>query len=116
MISKMVLVVVLIAIVIGSAEALKVGPGQPRGDEIHRAEMIFQNANSLYKSGKLQEAVSKYRESLNLHPNNADTYTNLGSALLDLEKTEDAIEAYEQALGFGPVKCRCSIQPRACLS
>lgn len=72
-----------------------------RGDDPSRASSIFQSANVLFEKGKLAEAVEKYRESIQLHPN-ADTYTNLGSALLDLEKTEDAIEAYELALGIDP--------------
>lgn len=66
------------------------------------ARQIFAQANKLYAAGNLELAVSKYRESLANDPRNSDTYTNLGSALLDLEMTEDAIEAYELALNVDP--------------
>ena len=66
------------------------------------ANLMYVQANELYAAGNLELAVSKYREAIHFDPQNGAAYTNLGSALLDLEKTDEAIQAYEIALDIDP--------------
>jgi predicted TPR repeat methyltransferase len=61
------------------------------------ARQVFDSANVLYRNGQLIEAVSKYKEAINLEPE-AGMYTNLGSALLDLNRKSEAVEMYNTAL------------------
>ena len=52
--------------------------------------------------GTLEEAVACYRRALELQPNFADAYYNLGIALHSQGKPDEAIACYRQALRFKP--------------
>ena len=64
------------------------------------------------RSGKLEEAITAYRQALRLRPNFAQTYNNLGNALKDQGKLDEAIANYQQALRLQPGSQSASLQPR----
>ena len=52
--------------------------------------------------GKLEEAVSSYRQALKFEPRSTQAHNNLGNALRDLGKFEEAAASYRQALKINP--------------
>lgn len=63
-------------------------------------------ATELFKKGKYQEAVEKFKECLNIDPlnihYNAVINFNLGMALNKLKKDEDALSALNKAVNLNP--------------
>jgi len=53
-------------------------------------------------NGEIDAAISKYEQSLALHPDYPEARYNLGSALLQKGRTEEAIRQCEQALNLQP--------------
>ena len=53
---------------------------------------------TMAQQGKIEEAISYYRESLRLNPNSAHTHNNLGVVLLERGQIGDAISHYIEAL------------------
>jgi cytochrome c-type biogenesis protein CcmH/NrfG len=51
---------------------------------------------------KLDEAVVSFEESVKKNVNNALAYINLGKALIELERYDDALSAYNRALEIDP--------------
>ena len=47
---------------------------------------------------KLEEAIVNYKKSIQINPDYAEGYNNLGSALYKLKKFDESIKAYEQAI------------------
>ena len=66
------------------------------GAEFH-SDDYFQEGLSLSKQGQWKEAVSAYKESLRLDPNNAQTYLNLGFVYYELGYDREAQEAFDKA-------------------
>ena len=56
----------------------------------------------LHQQGKLNEAVSHYKQALAISPGNFDYRNNLAAALAAQGKLEDAIEQFQQALIIQP--------------
>ncbi|GAI09458.1 unnamed protein product [marine sediment metagenome] len=54
------------------------------------------------KMKKLDDAVVSFQEAVKKNINYATAYVNLGNALIELEKFDDAIKAYEHALEIDP--------------
>lgn len=52
--------------------------------------------------GNFEEAVESFRRAIELDPNHADAYQNLGIALAEMGKSEEAIEAYRRAIALYP--------------
>ena len=50
----------------------------------------------------MDEAIIHYQKALQLHPQNADAYANLGSALLAKGRVRDAMAEYTKALEISP--------------
>ena len=48
--------------------------------------------------GEYEQAVVSYNKSLSLRPNHADTYYNLGNALQDQGKLEEAIDVFKKSI------------------
>ena len=65
--------------------------------------------NSLHKvvrplsaEGKNEEAISHYKMAINLKPDYAKAYNNLGEALFTEQKIEEAISYYKMAIKLKP--------------
>ena len=52
--------------------------------------------------GELEEAVKLFRRAIELAPNRADAYDNLGNALDMMGKSKEAIEAFRRAIELYP--------------
>jgi len=70
------------------------------------ADEQFRRGLALAKKGLWQEALTAYKESLRLNPNNAQTYMNLGFVYYELGYDEEAQQAFDRAsrLEAGPYK------------
>src|ERR1700693_5046502 len=55
-----------------------------------------------FEKGNIDDAISKYERSLELHPDYPEALYNLGSALLQKGRTEEAIKLCEKALKLQP--------------
>jgi tetratricopeptide (TPR) repeat protein len=71
-----------------------------------RAEVATNSAKSLLKSGKVEDAISGFREALSFDPNYAEAHVGLADALEEQGKTEDAAAERQraQALQNAPQK------------
>ena len=56
--------------------------------------------NACYDSGRFDEAIAAYQNSLRLAPGDPDVMTDLGSMYRMKGQPEQAIQCYEQAMGF----------------
>lgn len=56
---------------------------------------------ALVKSYK-EKAIENYKKGISLEPRNTKFYNNLASALSDLERHQEAVDLYRQALQMGP--------------
>lgn len=54
------------------------------------------------RKGKLVEATTAYRKTIELNPTSAWSYFNLGEALAKQQKWDEAIAAYQQAIKLNP--------------
>ncbi len=54
------------------------------------------------RSGRHEEAVQVYRQSLRYRPNYAATYLNLGYALKDSGRIDEAARAWERVVRLAP--------------
>ena len=52
--------------------------------------------------GHIETALEAYKQALNIEPNCAETYDNIGAAFMEIGNTEVAIAAYQQALNIEP--------------
>ena len=57
---------------------------------------------ALFRSGRIQDSVTSYREALRLQPNYPETHYNLGVSLAQLGALPEAIGHYEAALRLQP--------------
>ena len=57
---------------------------------------------ALHRQKKLDEAITAYRQAIQLSPNDAEAYNQLGNALQDLQKLDEAIAAYRKAVELAP--------------
>jgi protein O-GlcNAc transferase len=67
-----------------------------------QAEDIFKIGASLQKEGKLDEAITYYKKTIQLHPNNAGIYHNLGNVLQLKGELDEAIAFYQKAIKLNP--------------
>ncbi len=59
-------------------------------------------AESLWRQGKIDEAVRHFFEAMRIRPNSAQAHYNLGTALASQGKLEEAIAHYSEALRINP--------------
>lgn len=83
-----------------AAAAVAVVPGQVALG--HDGESLLRLGRKAAEDGALDQAVALYRKSLAIAPHNAGALVDLGIALADLERWEDARTAFENALREGP--------------
>ncbi len=58
--------------------------------------------DALVKQGKLDEAVTEYQKTLNINPNSAWLYINLGRVFIQQDCLEEAISYFRQAIRVKP--------------
>ena len=66
------------------------------------AERRVERAQELFEQRKWHEALEELRAATNINPYNAAWFFNIGLTLDELGRTDEAIEAYEQALLIDP--------------
>ena len=71
-------------------------------EKLKRAGDYFNLANVLGALGETEEAERRYRQSLQLEPNFAEAWENLGSLFLQRGTRESAMECYDKALHYKP--------------
>jgi len=71
-------------------------------DRIEKYISYFKTAKKLQRKGKPLEAVVAYRKALEINPNSAWSYHNLGEALAQLEHWDEATFAYKKAIELNP--------------
>ena len=72
-----------------------------QADSLSSSELVTKGV-ALTLAGKFEEAVELFRRAIELDPNRADAYDNLGNALAKMGKNEEAIEAYRRSLELYP--------------
>jgi tetratricopeptide (TPR) repeat protein len=73
-------------------------------EPIARAGRLYCLGNALYVLKRYDEAITAYRESLQVHPEFAECWKNLGSAYHDRGDHAEARMAYEEVLKIEPRK------------
>lgn len=73
-------------------------PDQSLGEAANQ----YQKGVELYKAGRFTEALGAFVRVIELEPNSAVAYSNLGSLYIDLGKYEEAIEVLEYAHSLDP--------------
>ena len=68
----------------------------------HLGEVLFLWGDDLAGSGKFDQAVVRYRESLAYRPGDAELHTSLGMALVKLTRVNEAKSEFEAALRINP--------------
>ena len=67
------------------------------------ANVLFENANTLYKEGKYQKAIEIYEQIESKKEVSSELYYNLGNAYYKLNKVAPSIYNYEKALQLNPL-------------
>ena len=67
-----------------------------------QADEMATKAFDLYENGEMPEALDQLNEAIQINPSNSAWHFNAGLTLDTLERFEDAVEAYEQALELSP--------------
>lgn len=63
---------------------------------------VFQQANQLFREGKLEEAVIVYQKAITQNPQFYGAYQNLGEALGKLGRLDEAVKMYRKAIELKP--------------
>ncbi len=66
------------------------------------SDVLFQRGESLFKAGKVPEAIAAYRAAIAADPKLAQRHNNLANALMAAGQTEAAIESFRNALKLLP--------------
>src|SRR6185369_8142871 len=75
---------------------------EARMNDWNDAERRVERAQELYEQRKLHEAVEELRAAIAINPYNSGWFYNLGLTLDELDRAEEAIDAYKQALEIDP--------------
>ncbi|NEQ37163.1 MAG: tetratricopeptide repeat protein [Okeania sp. SIO3I5] len=75
---------------------------EKRRDNLDKFPKNFAAARRYYRLGKLEKAITSYRQAIKLNPNSAWAYHNLGETLSKLQKWDEAIAAYQEAIKLNP--------------
>lgn len=66
------------------------------------AKSYYNMAEGLSQRGKLQDAITCYRQAIERYPNSAQFYAGLGKALASADQWQEAIAAYQRAMELAP--------------
>ncbi|NJO44083.1 MAG: tetratricopeptide repeat protein [Cyanobacteria bacterium CRU_2_1] len=78
--------------------ALPIAVAQSSDPTTEQIEQLFEQGDAAQAQGDYFQAAEIWRVVLQLDPNNAAAYTNLGNALYSQNEIEDAIVAYRRAI------------------
>ena len=67
----------------------------------------------MFQQGKLDRAITEYREAIRLAPGSADARSHLAQALINQGKLDLGIETYREAIGLAPQFPAPTRRPRA---
>jgi len=72
--------------------------------EFYRGEIRYQldAGNTLYKQGKLEDAIAAYRKAIHMAPNDAEAHASLGNAYLAKGDMQHAEKQYRRAITLKP--------------
>ena len=68
------------------------------------------NANNLFHRSNFEEAITFYQKALDLNPQSAPVFFNMGQAFFELKKYPEALQAYKNALMLNPKHDHALIQ------
>ena len=68
------------------------------GNEVMSAGQLLKQANQLKRAGRLDEAIALYHQVIEINPNLAWAYSNLGDALVQQNYLDDAIDCFNQTI------------------
>jgi len=77
-------------------------PEAPAPASSNPAMDLYQTGRNRFDAGDVKGAIDAYLQSVNLEPNSAEVFLNLGHAYLKLEKNSDAIKAFKQSVKLNP--------------
>lgn len=66
------------------------------------AEAVFQEGLNFSAQRKMAEAESAFRRAIQINPNFAEAYANLGSILANQNKLAEALPNFDKAIGLKP--------------
>jgi len=69
---------------------------------VSKADKLFLKGNKLYEEKKYEEAVSSYKDAIELSSTQWGYYLNLGLAYKKLDKKEEALAAFQKAAELNP--------------
>ncbi|GGA56387.1 protein arginine N-methyltransferase [Okeania sp. KiyG1] len=72
------------------------------GNEGTSAGQFLKQANQLKRAGRLDEAIALYHQAIEINPNFAWLYSNLGDAFVKQGKLDEAIACYLESLKINP--------------
>ena len=73
---------------------------------------LLEQAISLHRTGRLEEAMAEYRRLLEADPKNADAHNMLGNALADLKQWAEAADKLPPCRGGQSGQSHRALQPR----
>ncbi|NET76666.1 FkbM family methyltransferase [Okeania sp. SIO1F9] len=72
------------------------------GNEGMSAGQLLKQANQLKRAGRLDEAIAIYHQAIEINPNFAWAYNNLGDAFVKQDKLDEAVVEYQKAIEINP--------------
>ena len=72
------------------------------GNEVMSAGQLLKQANQLKRAGRLDEAIALYYQAIEINPNFAWTYNNLGDTFFKQGKLDEAIVEYRRGTKINP--------------
>lgn len=66
------------------------------------ANALFEEANALWRAGRLEEAIRRYDATLRIRPDLAAAHNNRGNALKQLRRLDDALTSFDLAVRCDP--------------
>lgn len=88
---------------LGMCLAILLRPGMLAAQDARSPETLLKEAQSLYKAGKLNQAIDDYRLFLAQHPDVFQVRSDLGAALAGAGRYKEAIAEYQRALELQPL-------------
>src|SRR4029453_8707766 len=86
----------------GAPPVAPAGPEAIPMNDWEDAERRVEKAQELFEQRRWPEALEELRAATSINPYNASWFFNIGLTLDEMERFEEAIEAYQQALEIDP--------------